>query len=280
MTVVQPADPSAAPEDALDSELRALFPSAAFFDLDNTVLRGAAMFHLARGLHERSFFSRSDIAKAAWWQTYFRLVGVEDPNHMREARHKALAAIAGTKARELSELAEIIVDEKMMDKLWPGTLEMAQRHLDAGDEVWLVTAAPIEVARVVAERLGFTGALATMPEQVDGAYTGMLVGDLLHGPAKAAAIRDLAAERDLDLERCSAYSDSHNDVPMLSLVGDPCAVNPDGRLRSYATAHGWRVRDYRTSRRAIRAAAVAAGITAGFMAGAATASLIRRHWQR
>ena len=265
---------------ALDSELRALFPAAAFFDLDNTVLRGAAMFHLARGLYERKFFTRTDIARAAWWQAYFRIAGVEDPDHMLESRSKALAFIADRKARELSELAEIIVDEKMMDKLWPGTLTMAQQHLDSGDEVWLVTAAPIEVARVIAERLHFTGALASLPEQVDGAYTGLLVGDLLHGPAKAKAVSELAAERGLDLERCAAYSDSHNDVPMLSLVGNPCAVNPDGRLRAYAQAHGWRVRDYRRGRRAARAVAVAGGITGAIMAGAAATSLARRHWQR
>lgn len=264
---------------ALDSELRALFPAAAFFDLDNTVLRGAAMFHLARGLYERKFFTRADIARAAWWQAYFRIAGVEDPDHMLKSRSKALAFIANRKARELSELSEIIVDEKMMDKLWPGTLRMAQQHLDAGDEVWLVTAAPIEVARVIAERLHFTGALASLPEQIDGAYTGMLVGDLLHGPAKATAVADLAVERGLDLERCAAYSDSHNDVTMLSLVGNPCAVNPDARLRAYAQAHGWRIRDYRRGRRAARAVGVAIGIAVAMMAGAAAVSLARRRWR-
>lgn len=264
---------------ALDTELRALFPAAAFFDLDNTVLRGAAMFHLARGLYERKFFTRTDIARAAWWQAYFRIAGVEDPDHMLESRSKALAFIADRKAHELSRLAELIVDEKMMAKLWPGTLRMAQQHLDSGDEVWLVTAAPIEVARVIAERLHFTGALATLPEQVDGAYTGLLVGELLHGPAKARAVADLAAERGLDLERCAAYSDSHNDVTMLSLVGNPCAVNPDARLRSYAQAHGWRVRDYRRGRRAARAVAVAGGLAGAVTACAAATSLARRHWR-
>ncbi len=255
-----------------------LFPAAAFFDLDNTVLRGAAMFHFARGLYERRFFTRREIARAAWWQVYFRLVGVESPDHMRAARRKALAFIADRKVNELSELAETIVDERMMDKLWPGTLAMAHRHLDAGDEVWLVTAAPLEVARVVAERLGFSGALGTQTEQDEGTYTGMLVGDLLHGPAKAAALAELAAERELDLEQCAAYSDSHNDIPMLSLVGDPCAVNPDARLRSYAHAHGWRVRDYRRGRRAARAGMVGAAIVAGFAGGATAAGVLRRRW--
>jgi phosphoserine phosphatase len=137
--------------------------------------------------------------------------------------------------------------------------------------VWLVTAAPIEIASIIARRLGLTGAMGTVAEHVDGVYTGQLVGDLLHGPAKAEAIKALAAREGLDLARCSAYSDSSNDLPMLSLVGDPCAINPDARLRAHARAHGWRVRDYRTGRKAARAglmgAAVAGAVTGAVAAG-------------
>ncbi|HEU4338413.1 MAG TPA: haloacid dehalogenase-like hydrolase, partial [Nocardioides sp.] len=98
------------------------------------------------------------------------------------------------------------------------------------------------------------------------------VGDLLHGPAKAEAVKALAAREGLDLARCSAYSDSSNDLPMLSLVGDPCAINPDARLRAHARTHGWRIHDYRTGRKAARAgllgAAVAGAVTGAVAAGA------------
>ena len=115
----------------------------------------------------------------------------------------------------------------MATKIWPGTKALAQMHLDAGQRVWLVTATPVEVAEVIARRLGLTGALGTVAEHVDGVYTGRLVGSLLHGPAKVEAVRALAEREGLDLERCSAYCDSANDLPMLSLVGNPCAINPD-----------------------------------------------------
>ncbi|HEY0773094.1 MAG TPA: HAD family phosphatase, partial [Nocardioidaceae bacterium] len=138
------------------------------------------------------------------------------------------------------------------------------------------TAAPIEIATIIAQRLGLTGALGTVSEHVDGVYTGRLVGDLLHGPAKAEAIRALADREGLDLSRCSAYSDSFNDLPMLSLVGDPCVINPDHRLRDHARANGWRVRDYRTGRKAARAGLVAAGV-AGAVSGTIAAGVaIRR----
>ncbi len=249
---------------------------AAFFDVDNTVMQGASIFHLARGLHRREFFTTRDILGAAWKQAYFRIAGVEDPEHVAEARSAALAFIAGHTVAELEELGEEIFDEAMAHRIWPGTRALAQLHLDQGQRVWLVTAAPIEIARIIARRLGLTGALGTVAEHVDGVYTGALVGEMLHGPAKAEAIKALAARESLDLSRCSAYSDSVNDLPMLSLVGDPCAINPDRALRDHARKHGWRIRDYRTGRKAARAGLLAAAVAGAAAGGAAATAAIRR----
>ncbi len=249
--------------------------AAAFFDVDNTVMQGASIFHLARGLHSRAFFTTRELLGAAWKQAYFRVVGVEDPDHVSQTRESALSFIAGHAVSELEELAEAIFDETMSHRIWPGTRALAQLHLEQGQRVWLVTAAPVEIAQVIARRLGLTGAMGTVSEHVDGVYTGRLVGDMLHGPAKAEAIRALATREGLDLARCSAYSDSVNDLPMLSLVGDPCAVNPDARLRAHAREQGWRVRDYRTGRRAARAGLLATA-AAGVLGGAAAAGLRRR----
>jgi HAD superfamily hydrolase (TIGR01490 family) len=222
---------------------------AAFFDVDNTIMQGASIFHLARGLHRREFFTTKDILKATWQQLYFRVAGVEDPEHIANARSSALAFIAGHKVSELEEIGEEIFDEHMAHKIWPGTRAIAQWHLDRGQRVWLVTAAPVEIANVIARRLGLTGALGTVSEHVDGVYTGALVGEMLHGEGKATAVREIAEREGLVLADCYAYSDSSNDLPMLSLVGHPCAVNPDSTLRAHARANGWRIRDYRTGRK-------------------------------
>jgi len=246
---------------------------AAFFDVDNTLMQGASIFHLARGLHRRDFFTTRDILSAAWKQSYFRIVGVEDPEHVAQTRSSALAFIAGHRVAELQELSEEIFEEAMAHRIWPGTRALAQLHLDQGQRVWLVTAAPVEIAAIIARRLGLTGALGTVSEQVDGVYTGRLVGDMLHGPAKGEAVRAIAEREGLDLARCSAYSDSYNDLPMLSLVGDPCAINPDRRLRDHARAQGWRVRDYRTGRKAARLGLVTAGAATG---GVAAGFALRR----
>ncbi|UQX01639.1 HAD-IB family hydrolase [Streptomyces sp. RerS4] len=276
------ADLRAVYEDTLDEIPEPEFPvpgddlAAAFFDLDNTVMQGAAIFHFGRGLYKREFFRRRELARFAWQQAWFRLAGVEDPNHMQDARDSALSIVKGHKVSELMAIGEEIYDEYMAERIWPGTRALAQAHLDAGQKVWLVTAAPVETATIIARRLGLTGALGTVAESVDGVYTGRLVGEPLHGPAKAEAVRALAAAEALDLERCAAYSDSHNDIPMLSLVGHPYAINPDTKLRKHARAHDWRLRDYRTGRKAVKVGVPAAAGVGAIAGGAAAAIALHR----
>ncbi len=249
--------------------------AAAFFDVDNTVMQGASIFHLARGLYARDFFTARDLGRFAWQQAKFRVVGREDMGNVHEARETALTFAAGHTVAELTTIGEEVFDEVMAAKVWPGTRALAQMHLDAGQRVWLVTATPVEVATVIATRLGLTGALGTVAETEDGVYTGRLVGDILHGEAKAEAVTALARREGLDLGACSAYSDSANDIPMLSLVGHPCAINPDARLRAHAREHGWRVRDYRTGRKAVKIG-VPTAAAAGALAGALAAASARR----
>ncbi|WP_285704755.1 HAD-IB family hydrolase [Microtetraspora sp. NBRC 16547] len=253
--------------------------AAAFFDVDNTMMRGASIYHFARGLAARGLFTTNDLVKFALGQAWFRVRGNENPDHIAKAKETALAFVAGLKVDDVVRLGEEIYDEVMSDRIWAGTRALAQAHLDAGQRVWLVTATPVELARVIAQRLGLTGALGTVAETADGVYTGRLVGDLLHGPAKAEAIRALARREGLDLSHCAAYSDSANDLPMLSLVGLPYAVNPDSELREHAKENGWRIRDFRTGRKAtligLPIAATAGAVAGGIAAGIA----LRKHYR-
>ena len=246
--------------------------AAAFFDLDNTLMRGASIYYFARGLAARKMFGTRDLARFAWGQMWLRISG-ERTDHVYAAREAALAFVAGHKVTEIASLGEEIYDETMADRIWAGTRNLAQRHLDAGQRVWLVTATPAGLAEIIAAHLGFTGALGTVAEAVAGTYTGRLVGELLHGKAKAAAVTALADREGLDLARCSAYSDSANDLPMLSIVGYPYAVNPDSELRAHARREGWPVHDFRTGRKAtmiaLPVAAGAGAIAGGVAAGAA-----------
>ncbi len=249
--------------------------AAAFFDVDNTMIMGASIFHFARGLAARKYLTPADLAGMALQQVRFRISGKENAASVATGREQALSFVAGRSTAEISALGEEIYDELIADRVWAGTRALAQMHLDAGQQVWLVTATPVELARIIARRLGLTGALGTVAESVDGTFTGRLVGDILHGPAKAQAVRALAAREGLDLRRCTAYSDSHNDVPMLSTVGTAVAVNPDQDLRELARARGWQVRDFRTGRRAARIG-VPSLLGVGAVAGAVAAGMSRR----
>jgi HAD superfamily hydrolase (TIGR01490 family) len=246
--------------------------AAAFFDVDNTLMRGASIYHFARGLAARDMFTPLDLLKMTWVQVAYRLRGKEDSGHIDAVRQSALAFVADHKVADIVELGEQIYDETMARRIWQGTRDLALRHLAAGERVWLVTATPVELANILSSRLGLTGALGTVAEARDGVYTGALVGGLLHGEAKAAAVRALAAREGLDLALCSAYSDSANDLPMLQLVGHPHVVNPDSRLLAEARQRGWPVHDFRSGRRAtLIALPLAAGL--GAVAGGIVAAV-------
>lgn len=254
--------------------------AAAFFDVDNTMMQGASIYWFARGLAARKYVSAGDLLRFAARQLRFRLIASEHSGHMDIARQSALAFVAGWRVADMQRLAEEIYDELIAERIWSGTQALAQLHLDAGQRVWLVTASPVELGRVIAGRLGLTGAIGTVAEVQDGSYTGALVGDLMHGPAKADAIKKLAAAEGLDLARCAAYSDSINDLPMLSAVGHPVAVNPDTALRREARRRGWEIRDFRTARKAAKIG-VPAALATGAVAGAvATAIATRRRGRK
>jgi HAD superfamily hydrolase (TIGR01490 family) len=270
--------PSELPEVELPSEplIHKDPTAAAFFDLDNTVIQGASLFHLAKGLYRRGFFPTRVILRGLWLQIYFRMAGREKAGHIEDARSATLGFIEGHTFAELTDIANEVYEESIAERIWPGTRALAQMHLDVGQQVWLVTAAPVEVAGIIAARLGLTGALGTTAEHIDGVYTGRLKGRLLHGPVKAEAVRALALEHRLDLANCFAYSDSYNDLPMLALVGHPCAINPDGRLRAHAEEQDWQIQDYRSGRKAARFGLLGAGAASATAGAVATGLAVRR----
>ena len=167
---------------------------------------------------------------------------------MSRSREGALAFVAGRQVSQILELGEEIYDELMADRSCPA-VGNSRNVIDAGQRVWLVTATPVELAQIIGRRLGLTGALGTVAENVDGVYTGRLFGELLHGQAKAAAVRPSPPARACDLRapptrirsttcRCCRWS------------GTGVAVNPDSALRDVARERGWQIRDFRTGRKA------------------------------
>ena len=218
---------------------------AAFFDVDNTILRGSSSFLFGKAAFKKGFFKRKDFWRMAWEQARFISRG-EKLNSLDVIKDKALSLVAGHRAVDLTDLTDLVYNDYISPKLWPETVRIAQDHIKAGREVWLVTATPKEIAEVIAHRLGLTGGLGTLVEVgADGVLTGKLVGQTLHGKAKRKAVKALAIERNISLKRSYAYSDSVNDLPMLNAVGNPHCVNPDVALRYYAKEASWPILDFK-----------------------------------
>lgn len=241
-------------------------PRIAFFDVDNTLTRGSTLYFLGKGMYERGFFTKRDIGAWVLANIRFRMTGTEKSEVIARFQKSATDFIAGHKVDEIRKIGEEIYTEFVSPSLWEGTMAIARRHLNAGDEVWLVTASPQDFAELIAEKLGFTGALGTQAETKDGKYTGNLIGPLLHGKEKASAVIKLTNERKINIKECFAYSDSHNDLPLLNTVGHPNAINPDAKLRIISFSSGWPVHDFRRLRWVNRYIGPSVSRIAGFWA--------------
>jgi len=247
----------------------------AFFDVDNTIIRGASAFHLAVGLYRRGFFRWWDIITFAVHQSRYLMFG-ENKEQIDEVRERALEIMAGHSVAEVVAIAEDVYDEVLCLRIFPGTQKLLDEHIAAGHQVWLVTATPVEIGELIARRLGVTGAIGTIAEHRNGFYTGRLVGDMLHGKAKASAVQAIAERDGIDLSRSYAYGDSAHDVSILSKVGNPCAINPDARLRRHAREVGWPIREFRGKRRAARRGVNAASLAGLVWAASLVVRAIRR----
>lgn len=254
---------------------------AAFFDLDRTLIPGSSLFLLARGLYERDMFRVRDLVRFGWGQMMFQLRG-EQIKKVTKYRESTLDFVTGRSRSELIDWGRDIAEERILPRVYEDIVRVIDGHIERGYKTYLVTAAPIELADTIAAALGMDGAVGTVAEVDDaGYYTGRLVGEPMHGPVKAKAVAELAAENDLDLAECAAYSDSINDLPLLESVGFPHAVNPEGELRRIAMREGWPVHELRTRRRALLIGIPAGlGGAAVFGSGVAVGAALERRRAR
>ncbi|NEM90999.1 HAD family hydrolase [Galbitalea soli] len=220
---------AAAPSDA---------PIVAFFDVDNTLLRGASVWHIAKAARRQRILTLRDILRFCWHQAMFLFVG-ENDRHLGSVKDRALELIVGYSEQELATLAGEVFERDIRTRLWPETVGLTREHLAKGHQVWLITATPQIMAGVIAERLGLTGALGTQFEATDGIFTGRFDGQVVHGEHKAVTAAALTTRLHADLADCWAYSDSRNDIPLLTLVGHRVVVNPDSHLSRHARLQGW-----------------------------------------
>ncbi len=215
----------------------ALPPTAAFFDLDKTIIAKSSTLAFSREFQAGGLISRGAMLRSAYAQFVY-LVGGADHDQMEKMRAFMSQLCVGW---DVATVREIVADtlHNIVDPLvYDEAVSLIEDHHLAGRDVIIVSTSGSEVVEPIGEMLGVDEVVATRLEELDGRYTGE-ISFYAYAENKAAEVRRLAAEKGYDLSRCWAYSDSITDVSMLEAVGHPHAVNPDKDLRRVARERGW-----------------------------------------
>ncbi len=231
--------------DALDDEQLAEIAGrstgalrAAFFDLDGTILSGASSLVMAREFHRAGLLGTRAALRSTWANARYRLLGA-DHARLERIRDAASAASAGWPVDDVRRIAEDALERTLVPLVRAAARRRIEAHRAAGEDVWIVTTSGAEVVAPLARHLGIAELIASRGGvDATGRYDGT-VRFYAYGPAKSRAIRQVASVRGYDLSGCTAYSDSLTDLPMLTAVGHPVAVDPDRALRRHARRHGW-----------------------------------------
>jgi HAD superfamily hydrolase (TIGR01490 family) len=216
---------------------------AAFFDLDKTIISRSSSLALSRPMYRAGMVSRGALLRGAYAQLVYLLVGA-DEKKLERLKEGMLALTKGWERSQVERLVQDVIIDVIDPFVYQEALDLMELHRSERRRIYIVSSSPEEVVRPLARHFGVSGVIATRARVVDGRYTGELEF-YCAGDAKAGAIRALADRVGIDLEGSYAYSDSISDLPMLSAVGHPVAVNPDRELRREAEQRGWDVREFR-----------------------------------
>jgi HAD superfamily hydrolase (TIGR01490 family) len=213
--------------------------SAAFFDLDKTIIAKSSALAFGRPFFHGGLINRRAVLKASYAQLVYLVAGA-DEDQMDRLRDYMTALCAGWEVQQVRD----IVTETLHDIVDPLIFEEAaaliEEHKANGREVVIVSSSGAEVVGPIGQMVGADHVIATRMVVEDGRYTGE-IGFYAYGANKASAIAAHARAMGYDLDACYAYSDSATDLPMLEVVGHPTAVNPDRALRKLALQRGWPV---------------------------------------
>ncbi len=252
--------------------------TAAFFDLDKTIIAKSSTLAFSRSFYQGGLINRRAVLRSAYAQFVY-LVGGADHDQMERMRAYLSSMATGWDVEQVKVIVAETLHQLIDPLIYDEAATLIEQHHLAGRDVVIVSTSGAEVVEPIGRMLGADHVIATRMVVEDGRYSGE-IEYYAYGETKAEAVRALAEEHGYDLAQCYAYSDSVTDVPMLSAVGHPSAVNPDRALRKEAAAHGWPVlvftRPVRLRDRVagvpmpqpVTLAAVAAG------AGAATAGVV------
>ncbi|NTV40308.1 MAG: HAD-IB family hydrolase [Demequinaceae bacterium] len=218
--------------------------TAAFFDLDKTIIATSSSAAFSRPMMKEGLFTRADAVRAAYAHFLFTIGGADERQTSR-LRDALSELVKGWDVAKVTAIVDETIHELIDPVVYEEALALIRRHQANGRDVVIVSASGAELVAPIADLLGAEHWIASRMEIENGVYTGEITF-YAYGQAKADAIKELAAVRGYDLDSSYAYSDSITDAPMLSVVGHSFVVNPDRTLRRAAAANGWGVLHFRT----------------------------------
>jgi HAD superfamily hydrolase (TIGR01490 family) len=217
-------------------------PSAAFFDLDKTVIATSSTLAFGKHFYANGLINRRAVLKGAYAQFVYMLGGA-DEDQMSRMRDDLAGMVTGWDVAQVADIVAETLHDLINPLVYDEAAALIEFHHAAGRDVVIVSSSGAEVVGPIGEMLGADDVIATRMVVADGRYSGA-IEFYAAGPHKASAMTALAAERGYDLADSYAYSDSVTDLPMLETVGHPVAVNPDRGLRRLATQRGWEIVDF------------------------------------
>jgi|GEM_PF-932780 len=215
--------------------------TGAFYDMDGTLLDGNVSDHyLYFAMNDPDLAGRARrIAELAVKAPYFWALDRIDRHMFNEVFYRCYEGLSEDR---LVILGEELFQKVLSKRLFPGARDLVDADRRLGRELVLLTGAIEAVARPVARALGIETVVATRLEfEKSSLATGRILPPIMAGPEKAQFVRRFAEQHDIDLENSVAYADDAADLPLLSCVGRPVAVNPDLRLATTARSHRWNV---------------------------------------
>ena len=213
--------------------------TAAFFDLDKTIIAKSSALAFSRSFYQGGLINRRGVLKSAYAQFVF-LAGGADHDQMERMRQYVSAQATGWPVQQVKDIVAETLHELIDPLIYDEAAQLIEEHHAAGRDVVIVSSSGAEVVEPIGEMLGADHVVATRMVVAEGCYTGE-IDYYAYAENKAAAVRELADAEGYDLARSYAYSDSITDLPMLEAVGHPHAVNPDRALRRVALERGWPV---------------------------------------
>jgi HAD superfamily hydrolase (TIGR01490 family) len=218
--------------------------AAAFYDLDGTLVRTNLVHAFAYNARNQQGLLRSVVKTAATFLSVPMFIAADFYNR-RLFNDIFFVRYRGESEDRLRYLADELFESAIRPSIFPGAYELIDKSRQLGLRQVLVTGALDITVRPLAKHLKIDHYVTNRLEFVDGYATGRLLPPVMAAATKASWMRIYAEKENLNLSDCYSYSDSMSDLPMLSVVGHPTAVNPDIRLRNTALQHDWPILDLR-----------------------------------